>query len=43
MTLELLFNRLCNMRHGWLMIPVVGIGILGFFILLTELVRYFFL
>jgi hypothetical protein len=37
--LESTFNRLCNTRHGYLMIPVVGIGVTGFLILVLEILQ----
>lgn len=40
MSLESAFNRLCNSRFGYLMIPVVGVGVLGFVILVIETARY---
>lgn len=39
MKLEETFNRLCNTRHGYLMITVVGVGVLGFFMLTIEIIN----
>lgn len=36
-----LFNRLCAMKHGYLMILVVGVGMAGFGMLVAEIARLF--
>lgn len=38
--LEKQFDRLCNSRHGYLMIPVVGIGAVGFIVLVHHILVY---
>ncbi len=38
--LESIFDRLCNAKHGYLMIPLVGIGAAGFLILVLEIILY---
>lgn len=35
------FNGLCATKHGYLMIPLVGIGALGFIILLIKIAEFF--
>lgn len=42
MSIESAFNRLCNSRFGYLMIPMVGAGALGFAILVIETMKYLF-
>lgn len=41
MFLESTFNRLCNTRYGGFMILVVGIGLLGFIVLVVESAKRF--